>query len=111
MVYFWRSTVKKDIEESGKREVLEISNDIANGITFLGQVILVKDTERIRVFSSRCTHLGCTITKQEGNELVCPCHGSRYNMLGKPVKGPSINNLEELDFSVDKDRRKIVITL
>jgi cytochrome b6-f complex iron-sulfur subunit len=43
--------------------------------------------------SLRCTHRGCTV-EPEGEELECPCHGSRYTMEGKLLGGPAPRDLE-----------------
>lgn len=40
-----------------------------------------------------CTHLGCVPgPKEEG--WVCPCHGSRYDLSGRILRGPAPRNLE-----------------
>ncbi|MDA0321637.1 MAG: Rieske 2Fe-2S domain-containing protein [Verrucomicrobia bacterium] len=52
---------------------------------------------RIRVFSSSegiaavsliCTHLGC-IVKETADGFSCPCHGSKFALDGKVIKGPA----------------------
>ena len=42
-----------------------------------------------------CTHEGCTITGAQGNDYVCPCHGSRYNRDGRVIGGPAMANLRQ----------------
>ena len=42
-----------------------------------------------------CTHEGCTITDADGNDYVCPCHGSRYNRDGRVIGGPAMANLRQ----------------
>ena len=42
-----------------------------------------------------CTHEGCTITGADGNDYVCPCHGSRYNRDGRVIGGPAMANLRQ----------------
>ncbi|GGX60374.1 Rieske (2Fe-2S) protein [Streptomyces fructofermentans] len=37
-------------------------------------------------FSSVCTHAGCPIDRLEGTELVCPCHGSRFDATTGEVR-------------------------
>lgn len=93
---------------SFKRE-LRLNNNIPNGLSISNEVIFYKTNKELKVYSARCTHLGCKINQIEDDEIVCPCHGSRYNTEGKPIKGPSIKKLEELDFELDQD--KIVINL
>ncbi len=53
--------------------------------------ILLSDG-RIVAFSVSCTHLGCPVDyERAGEELVCPCHQSRFaaNLRGRVVGGPA----------------------
>lgn len=37
-----------------------------------------------------CTHLGCLVAwKAEEGEMVCPCHGSRFDPNGAVLQGPA----------------------
>ena len=41
------------------------------------------------VFSSRCTHLGCSVHwKSSISRFQCPCHGGAYDPDGEVVSGP-----------------------
>ncbi len=42
-----------------------------------------------------CTHLGCTVEEAPGG-FQCPCHGSRYDMLGSVTRGPAGKALRRL---------------
>jgi nitrite reductase/ring-hydroxylating ferredoxin subunit len=47
-----------------------------------------------------CPHLGCYVHWNEAEKSWdCPCHGSRFNPLGKLLNGPAISDLapEEYD--------------
>ena len=50
-----------------------------------------------------CTHEGCTITGADGNDYVCPCHGSRYNRDGKVIGGPAMANLRQYPTTFSND--------
>lgn len=51
-------------------------------------------------FSAICTHMGCTVAPA-GNELHCPCHGSKYNALtGAVINGPAPKPLPKVDVQV-----------
>jgi Rieske Fe-S protein len=91
---------------SGNKKVV-IEDKISNGITFYENLIIIKDNDSIKIFSSSCSHLGCKINKVHGSELVCPCHGSRYDLTGKAVKGPAQKSLKFLRFKREED--KIII--
>jgi len=40
-----------------------------------------------------CTHEGCTVTNTDGDQYVCPCHGSLYTRSGQVVHGPAMASL------------------
>ena len=49
-----------------------------------------------RAFSAVCTHTGCTVGSVEDNEIVCPCHGSRFDASsGEVLQGPASGPLPE----------------
>lgn len=51
-------------------------------------------------FSAICTHLQCTVAPK-GNELDCPCHGSKYNALtGAVTQGPAPRALDSITVTV-----------
>jgi cytochrome b6-f complex iron-sulfur subunit len=50
-----------------------------------------------------CTHEGCTVTGADGNEYVCPCHGSRYDRSGHVVHGPATASLRQYATSLAGD--------
>ena len=49
-------------------------------------------------FSAVCPHLKC-IVRWDGCEKTwdCPCHGSRFDALGRVLNGPAISDLEEVE--------------
>ena len=79
--------------------------------TFHDKFIVVNNDKHLEVFSSHCTHLGCTIHRAENGQLLCPCHGSTFDLEGNPTKGPAIKPLEQLSFSLDKKNQSITVNL
>lgn len=52
-------------------------------------IVTRTSTSDVACFSAICTHKGCTV-KPAGDELHCPCHGSRYSAAtGKVLRGPA----------------------
>ena len=100
----------KDFKQfSAPNPLIRLSDDIPIGLSIQDQFIFSNSEKGLKVFSSRCTHLGCKITMIDQGEIVCPCHGSRYNENGKPIKGPSIKRLTELTYEFDKENNELVI--
>jgi len=76
---------------------------------FADHFIIVTRNNSTTVFSAHCTHLGCKIDKSEGNRLVCPCHGSEYNLQGEVIKGPAYKNLKVMPSQISDDGKNIII--
>jgi len=47
-----------------------------------------RDDDGFYAISAVCTHLGC-IVRQVENHYQCPCHGSRFDINGKVIRGPA----------------------
>lgn len=102
----------KDHQRFGSNDrILRIPNLIPLGLSIYEDVILSKSQTGLMIYSSKCTHLGCKINIIENGELICPCHGSKYNDKGEPIKGPSIKNLASLDFEIDSSNNELIIQL
>ncbi len=50
----------------------------------------MSDEGEMRLFSARCTHMGCIVDWNPGERTFdCPCHGSRFSASGEVVNGPA----------------------
>lgn len=76
-------------------------NDPNKEISFKDDFIIINKEGKTKVFSSRCTHLGCKINKSENGQLLCPCHGSTFNTMGDATRGPAVKPLEQKEFEID----------
>ncbi len=49
-------------------------------------------------FSAVCPHLKCVV-RWDGAEKTwdCPCHGSRFDAIGRVLNGPAISDLQKID--------------
>jgi Rieske Fe-S protein len=107
VVWLWKKMVVNYEDSKAAAPILLFKDEIPNGISFHDKFFIIKKSSSIKVFSSKCSHLGCIIRNAEGNEFVCPCHGSKYNINGEAVRGPAQKPLPELKFKIDK--KKIVV--
>jgi cytochrome b6-f complex iron-sulfur subunit len=83
---------------SPAREPVVFPPDDGDGIVQIGQVLLVRASGEVRAMSARCTHLGCTVSlTADGGSLICPCHGSEYDLDGGVTRGPAPRALANLD--------------
>jgi cytochrome b6-f complex iron-sulfur subunit len=57
-------------------------------------IIIANDSGTRVAIRPKCTHLGCTVTwDQSARGYECPCHHSKFSMLGLPLSGPAKKNL------------------
>ena len=75
-------------------------------VTFFKKYIIVKRKD-VQVLSAHCTHLGCTVNKLENGRLVCPCHGSEFDLDGNAIKGPAFKSLEKISSHITADGKNI----
>jgi glycine/D-amino acid oxidase-like deaminating enzyme/nitrite reductase/ring-hydroxylating ferredoxin subunit len=63
----------------------------------LSKVAVYRDPQgEIHERSAVCRHLGCIVNwNTMENTWDCPCHGSRYDALGKVIQGPANSDLVE----------------
>jgi cytochrome b6-f complex iron-sulfur subunit len=55
----------------------------------------------IVMLSAICTHMGCTVEWDAGeDEFVCPCHRATYDSSGDVISGPAPQSLARLKISV-----------
>ena len=60
--------------------------------------VYVDDDGVRHVVSSKCQHLGCTVSWNGADRTWdCPCHGSRYTFDGKVIHGPATRDLPPID--------------
>jgi cytochrome b6-f complex iron-sulfur subunit len=70
-----------------------------------GEAIAVEVDGAVRAFSRRCTHEGCSVGWDAGEQVLsCPCHGSRFdpNDEGAVLRGPARSPLPAVAVVVDE---------
>lgn len=74
-----------------ERFPLGLPSDFKTGtLTWLQdrQLFVLRDGRGFAAFSSRCTHLGCTV-RRTADGFFCPCHGARFDEEGLVIAGPA----------------------
>jgi Rieske Fe-S protein len=85
---------------------------LGTGVFIFDNYIIVKSVDGLKVFSNRCTHAGCRINRESEGQLICPCHGSKYDAVtGKVVQGPAGLSLPQIPFSTDAKTGEIIIKI
>ncbi len=47
-----------------------------------------------------CTHAGCAVSSVADGKIVCPCHGSTFDLEGAVLKGPATKPLATVAVTV-----------
>ncbi len=112
-VALWNSMTGKSKELSEQPVVSRINAaKLGTGIYLFDKYIVVKSAASLKVFSNKCTHAGCRINKEIDGQLVCPCHGSRYDSsTGQVLQGPAGLPLATIPFSSDTKTGEITIKI
>ncbi|VAX21339.1 hypothetical protein MNBD_IGNAVI01-2737 [hydrothermal vent metagenome] len=108
MIAFWMKGIDRTKATSVRTKII-LPNDLSEGITFLDKVIIRRNGENVKVFSSSCTHLGCKINSEADDELICPCHGSKFSFNGNPIVGPAVKPLKLLELHKDKKSGEVIV--
>ncbi len=67
-----------------------------------GPAFIGRDAGGLFALSAVCPHLGCTVN-HAGQELACPCHGSRFTLAGERLDGPTPRALAYLALALNED--------
>lgn len=67
------------------------------------KVVLTRSqTGAVHGFSAICTHQGCTVSTVQNGQIICPCHGSRFNAFtGAVVNGPATQPLPSVQVLIN----------
>ncbi len=59
------------------------------------------ERNELRVLTSVCPHLGCTVPWNKGkSQFICPCHGGTFTKDGSRVSGPSLRGMDTLETEI-----------
>lgn len=110
MAGLWDYMVRREqFRDEKKVSQLNIT-DIPMGNSYYNEYWIIRNTDGFKVFSTKCTHLGCRVRPASGDQLVCPCHGSAFSAEeGSVIRGPAEKSLQMLNFIVEEDHLTIFI--
>lgn len=83
-----------------EEDTFAIKNDNGGIIKIDGKSVgIYKDKEgKMYAVNPTCTHLGCLLTWNNVDKTWdCPCHGSRFNYMGKNLYDPAFKDLERYE--------------
>ena len=107
-VALWDNMIRRQ-KKINSRNTISLPFVANKEISFQDDFVIINKEGITRVYSSRCTHLGCKINQHDNNQLLCPCHGSTFDLLGNATKGPAVRPLEEMIFEIDMSNNRIII--
>lgn len=107
-VFVWNKLTLRHIKLSTQKENLLPFNKNKT-VIFYDNYIVVNQNKNTTVFTAHCSHLGCRINKTEDSKLVCPCHGSEYDLQGNVLKGPAYKKLNIVPSKITTDGKNIEI--
>ena len=107
----WIPLGKLETFEVGKPTMVSFTRSKVNGwektVTSYGVFVIKKSDTNFLVLSSKCTHLGCTVSwKADRQEFVCPCHDAQFALDGTVRGGPPPRPLDSYtgnQLKIDKD--------
>ena len=82
----------------------KIKNNTGAVLEYDKQKLGVYKNSRGEIFAVKpiCTHLGCLLSWNNIDKTWdCPCHGSRFDYMGKNIYNPAIKDLEIIDIELE----------
>ncbi|HEX7939745.1 MAG TPA: Rieske 2Fe-2S domain-containing protein [Gemmatimonadaceae bacterium] len=71
-------------------------------------LVVRKSADAFNALSMQCGHMGCPVNPPVGKVITCPCHGSRYDLNGKILNGPTQYPLAEYGTEVNAKARTLI---
>ncbi len=109
-IAIWDKMVGYQLQNE-KPKYITVPYNKTKKVAFYEKFIIVNNKQKILIFASSCTHLGCIINRKEGEKLACPCHGSLFDFAGNVVEGPAYKPLKMLPFKIDKMKKNITVEI
>ena len=93
---------------NGSGGTIAATADVPVGGGFVDDRVAVVVTQPVagtfKAFTAVCPHQGCLVSKVKDNEIICPCHGSKFSSEdGSVIQGPATEPLAAADVAVQGD--------
>jgi len=110
-ITLWHSMNRKQEKLSEKPAETRINiSKLGTGIFLFEKFIVVKSESLLKVYSNKCTHAGCRINQEIDGQLLCPCHGSKFDAAtGRVLQGPAGLPLSAIPFITNVKTGEIII--
>ncbi len=76
---------------------------VGSGVIVDDVVVTQPSAGDFKGFSAECPHAGCNVNEVVDGTIVCPCHGSKFNLDGSVANGPATKPLTTTAIRVDGD--------
>jgi menaquinol-cytochrome c reductase iron-sulfur subunit len=72
-------------------------------------VYITKDAQGgVRVLSSVCPHLGCTVPwNRDKQQFICPCHTAIFSPDGARIAGPALRGMDTLETKTEDGQLQV----
>ncbi len=89
----------------GESDILATTSQVPVGSALIvdGIVLTQPAAGEFTGFSAVCPHAGCAVSKVDGAQVICPCHGSTFGLDGAVVSGPAREPLAPAPITVRGD--------
>jgi len=85
----------------GAKKLVALDRVPDGGGVITSGVVVVREGTDVHAFSSRCTHLGCSVNSVSKGKIFCPCHGSVFDArTGAVVQSPATSPLPKVAVTV-----------
>ena len=101
-------SIKRQKQYQSKKQISIQEAQLVDQQFFEGIFMRIIDGEA-SFYSANCSHLGCQINQIKEGILICPCHGSKYDINGHVLNGPATKNLKLLKFDYLASEKKYLI--
>lgn len=90
---------------SGGAGVAQVSDiPVGGGVIIDDPAVVITQpvAGEVKAFTAICTHQGCLVSEVVDNEIICPCHGSRFSAMdGSVTSGPATTGLTAAGVAVE----------